>query len=196
MAFEEFPKIARFSRGCTVTEKIDGTNAQVHIIARVECPDGFPPEVIAANDTHVMLAGSRNRYITPGADNFGFASWVKANAEALWGLGDGRHFGEWWGSGIQRGYGLTNGEKRFSLFNTRRWAETPPPACCSVVPVLYEGAFSDGAVNDAIAALRASGSAVSPGFMQPEGVVVFHHASRTLFKKTVEKDEEPKGRKP
>ena len=31
----------------------------------------------------------------------------------------GRHFGEWWGSGIQRGYGLD--EKTFSLFNAYRW---------------------------------------------------------------------------
>jgi hypothetical protein len=55
-------------------------------------------------------------------------------------LGPGRHFGEWWGAGIQRRYGLT--EKRFSLFNVTRWGEARP-ACCHVVPTLYRGPFSD-----------------------------------------------------
>ncbi len=32
------------------------------------------------------------------------------------------YFGEWWGSGVQRGYGLQKGDKRFSLFNVSRWA--------------------------------------------------------------------------
>lgn len=208
LSFEEFPKIARLSRACVITEKIDGTNAQVHIENRALFAEGFPPEVIAANDTHIMLAGSRNRYITPGADNFAFAAWVKANAETLWGLGEGRHFGEWWGAGIQRRYGLA--EKRFSLFNVARWIRseeerTPQPelhenrqrvlpACCSVVPVLYSGPFGTDTVDEAVRALREGGSVAAPGFTNPEGVVVYHAASRTMFKKTIEKDEEPKGK--
>lgn len=210
MAFEAFDKIARLSRACVITEKIDGTNAQVHIIPAVDVSvSGLnESDVIARNEAgDVMLAGSRNRYITPGADNFGFAGWVKANAEALWALGDGRHFGEWWGAGIQRRYGLT--EKRFSLFNVARWIRseeerTPQPelhenrqrvlpACCSLVPVLYSGPFGTDTVDSAVSALAAGGSIAAPGFMQPEGVVVYHAASRTLFKKTIEKDEEPKG---
>jgi hypothetical protein len=79
---------------------------------------------------------SRSRWITPDDDNFGFAAWVEANRDELLTLGPGRHFGEWWGSGIQRGYGLPKGEKRFSLFNVSRWGESRP-ACCHVVPVLY-----------------------------------------------------------
>lgn len=183
-AFEEFPKVARLSRGCVITEKIDGTNAQVHVLE-----DG------------TVLAGSRNRYITPQADNFGFAAWVKANAEALATLGPGRHFGEWWGSGVQRGYGLQKGEKRFSLFNVARWAEDRDrekfpqdrPACCSVVPVVYSGPFTTSAVDEALALLARSGSMAAPGFAQPEGVVIWHEAARVLFKKTLEKDAEPKG---
>lgn len=31
-AFAEFPKIARLSRECVITEKIDGTNAQVVVL--------------------------------------------------------------------------------------------------------------------------------------------------------------------
>jgi hypothetical protein len=41
--------------------------------------------------------------------------------------------------------------------------------------------------------LRVGGSVAAPGFMQPEGIVIYHAASRTLFKKTIEKDEQPKG---
>ena len=177
--FIPFPKIARLSRGMVVTEKIDGTNAQIHF-----------------TDAGEMLVGSRTRWITPEDDNYGFAAWAKAHEEELRALGPGSHFGEWWGQGIQRRYGLT--EKRFSLFNVGRWGpgakdEALRPACCHVVPLLYSGDFSVEAVDGAIVGLRTFGSRAAPGFMQPEGVVVFHVASRTLYKKTVEKDERHKG---
>jgi hypothetical protein len=106
-------------------------------------------------------------------------------------LGPGSHFGEWWGQGIQRRYGLA--EKRFSLFNVHRWGDDAVrPACCLVVPVLYRGAFHTTAIEGALHDLRAGGSVAAPGFMQPEGVVIFHSASGALFKKTLEKDESPK----
>lgn len=175
--FTPFPKIARLNRECTITEKIDGTNAQVHITE-----DG------------AVLAGSRSRWITPQEDNFGFAKWVEANADDLRKLGPGSHFGEWWGSGIQRGYGLTKGEKRFSLFNVARWSNPDErPACCGVVPVLYQGPFSTDEIDAQIQFLRDFGSAASPGFMKPEGAIVWHDAARQLFKVTLEKDSEPKG---
>lgn len=129
--FVGFPKIARLNREIVVTEKIDGTNAQVEITE-----DG------------IVRAGSRNRYITPEGDNHGFAAWVRDNADDLRRLGPGRHFGEWWGSGIQSGYGLPKGEKRFSLFNVSRWDDDvlneedglpARPRCCGVVPTLYRG---------------------------------------------------------
>jgi hypothetical protein len=175
--FIDFGKMPRLSRGCTITEKIDGTNAQVFI------PD----------DLSYLRAGSRNRWITPTDDNYGFAGWVERNRDELMLLGPGRHFGEWWGSGIQRRYGRAGQDtKTFSLFNAERWQATPPPACCSVVPVLYRGAFTDSAVDDTIAALASGGSIAAPGFMDPEGIIVFHHASRTMFKKTIKNDEKPK----
>lgn len=209
--FEEFQKIARLSRGCVVTEKIDGTNAQV-LITEFFAGDNLPDRELhlalreRADDLPplVMLAGSRNRYVTPHNDNFGFAGWVKTNAAALWALGEGRHFGEWWGSGVQRGYGLQKGEKRWSLFNVARWDyttrdrekyPTDRPACCDCVPVLYSGEFTTSAVDIALDHLRTHGSVAAPGFMKPEGVVVWHDAARTLFKKTIEKDEEPKGKR-
>jgi hypothetical protein len=170
--FEPFPKIARLNRECVISEKIDGTNAQIII-----------------GDDGSIAAASRSRIITPDDDNFGFAAWVRDRAEELHALGPGRHFGEWWGAGIQRRYGLA--EKRFSLFNAARWSEERP-ACCHVVPVLYRGLFSTDAVDACIEQLREIGSFAAPGFMRPEGVIVWHDAARVGFKVTLERDEEPK----
>lgn len=173
--FTPLPKIARLTRDCIITEKIDGTNAQI-----IVSDDVLNPTVRAA---------SRTRYITPDKDNFGFARWVEEHAEELRALGPGKHYGEWWGLGIQRGYGLT--EKRFSLFNVHRWA-TERPACCGIVPTLYTGPFDTAFVNSTLTLLGALGSQAAPGFMKPEGIVIFHTASSAMFKKTLEKDEAPK----
>ena len=184
--FKPFNKIARLSRECIVTEKIDGTNAQICITEDGE-----------------FLVGSRSRWITPENDNFGFARWAYENKDELLKLGVGSHFGEWWGSGIQRGYGLVKGDKRFSLFNVGRWVKfngNPElkdkqeycPDCCDVVPILYEGIFDTLIINGALLTLKEKGSLASPNFMKPEGVVIYHTASRSLFKKTIEKDESPK----
>lgn len=174
--FEPFPSIGRLKRDCVITEKLDGTNGQVVILE-----DG------------TVLAGSRKRWITPEDDNFGFARWVKEHEDELReGLGIGRHFGEWWGLGIQRRYGLQ--EKRFSLFNVERWGDhNPPPACCSVVPILYRGPFTDDATIGAMDLLRKQGSVAATGFPDPEGIVIYHYATKTLFKRTFEYDEAGKG---
>jgi RNA ligase-like protein len=204
MEFLEFPKMARLTRECIITEKIDGTNAQIAILAPDDTSAIGPTAqlAIAANRELglVMLAGSRTQWITPERDNFGFAKWVQAHAAELWALGEGRHYGEWWGQGIQRGYGLT--EKRFSLFNTSRWADerdrekypTDRPACCHVVPVLYQGLFGPKHDENFLAKLRHEGSMAAPGFMKPEGIVVYHTAAGVSFKKTLEKDDMPKSR--
>ena len=212
MEFVEFPKIARLSRDIVVTEKIDGTNASVKIV-RLAGHEVMPTEtpIVAVVGDLLLYAGSRSRWITPDDDNFGFASWVKGNAESLVRLGEGTHFGEWWGGKIQRGYGLK--EKRFSLFNVSRWcdhrsepivfptadprvtrSQERAPECCSVVPTLYRGAFETKAIDYVLDKLMESGSMAAPGFMRPEGIVVFHTASGGLYKKTIEKDEAPKSR--
>ena len=131
--FEAFPKMGRLYREIVVTEKIDGTNAQVLIEHKEAMEDpGIQGHRIAEIDGYYIFAGSRTRFITPADDNFGFANWVENNApELVYGLGIGRHFGEWWGKGIQRGYGLDY--KKFSLFNTSRWKDNAPK-CCDVVP--------------------------------------------------------------
>lgn len=175
--FQSFAKIARLNRECVVTEKIDGTNSHVMI-----------------TEAGQVLAGSRNRYLTLTNDNYGFARWVSEHEDELRALGPGRHYGEWWGSGIQRKYGLTGGDKRFSLFNVARWEDPAVrPACCSVVPVLYRGAFDTTTINHWLIGLKMGGSKAAPGFMNAEGIVIWHEAARQMFKATIEKDEQPKG---
>ena len=175
MEFQEFPKMARLSREIIITEKIDGTNAQICI-----------------GEDGSIQAGSRPRWITPQDDNYGFAKWVEANRGELLLLGPGRHFGEWWGSGIQRGYGVP--DKRFSLFNITRWDVPERPKCCGVVPTLWRGIFDEGAILSRLEDLEINGSVAAPGFMKPEGVVVYHVAAGIGFKKTLEKDEVPKSK--
>ena len=192
--FVEFRKIPRLSRECIITEKIDGTNAQVFITE-----DGD------------IFTGSRDRWITPQSDNYGFARWVEGNKADILKLGPGRHFGEWWGNGIQRNYGLK--EKRWSLFNVRRWCRynEPPltyaqenqtlpekrqeqlPECIGLVPVLLKrDTFETSSVEFVLNELRDFGSSAAPGFMDPEGVVVYHSASGFAFKKTIKDDHKPK----
>lgn len=205
--FQAFPKIPRLRRDMVVTEKIDGTNACV-VIADDLLANWAPGQplgdgvVAYFHDTPVhVYAQSRNRVITPEKDNFGFAAWVRENAALLaQHLGPGRHFGEWWGSGIQRGYGLPKGEKRFSLFNTHRWdagedhkfAHFDIPGLY-VVPVITRYTFSTVAVDGALDLLRTHGSFAAPGFMNPEGIIVYHTAAGQMFKMTFEHDEAGKG---
>ena len=189
MEFREFPKMARLSREVIITEKIDGTNAQICI----------------SEDGKTMLIGSRTRWITPADDNYGFAAWAEAHRDELLTLGPGRHFGEWWGHGIQRNYGLK--EKRFSLFNVQRWAlhgtepKTYPtadprvtrmqdvlPPCCGLVPMLDRCIFDTKTVDIWLNYLQTTGSVAAPGFMKPEGLVVFHIAGNVGFKKTLGND--------
>jgi len=194
--FQGFRKIPRLSRDIIITEKIDGTNGVIYI-----------------SETGKIFAGSKDRWLwgeyQPEIhnDNHGFARWVKENKEELKKLGSGFHFGEWWGSGINRGYGLVKGEKRFSLFNSGRWVDKrimPDlkeedkrehcPGCCYVVPILYTGIFDTHMCGALIDKLYFNGSVAVPGFMKPEGIIIYHTAGNLYFKKTIENDEKYKGK--
>jgi hypothetical protein len=204
--FEKFPSLTRFSHGWTITEKLDGTNAQILIVRNADVTNdawvnGF---VLAStrdgaeawDDRLSILAGSRSQLLTTTkqGDNHGFARFVADNAEMLFAtLGAGRHFGEWVGKGVnKRHYNLD--EKVFVLFNTHRWTDAELPPRLRVVPVLFEGyADNPGAeAEKALAALRENGSAFAPGFTNPEGIVMRHGPSGTLFKKTFDYDEQGK----
>ncbi|MDX3551000.1 RNA ligase family protein [Streptomyces europaeiscabiei] len=195
--FAPWPKTTRLFRDIVVTEKIDGTNAAIHISAlRCEMEEWteYPPEAwscVVDGVRYVISAQSRKRIITPGktTDNYGFAGWVYDNAAALVSLlGEGLHFGEWWGQGIQRGYGLD--ERRFSLFNTERHGHIQDAYVGAVrvgsVPVLYQGPNDTAAIRTELHCLKTWGSAAVPGFLRPEGVCVYHSASRTVTKVTLD----------
>jgi hypothetical protein len=193
--FQAFKKIPRLSRDITITEKIDGTNGVIYI-----------------DDNGGIAAGSHKQWLWNDeqpeiySDNHGFAHWVKMHQEELKKLGKGTHYGEFWGKGIQRGYGIEN--KRFSLFNTSRWClfnkepklisidpktkiekyQERAPQCCHIVPVLYEGIFSMDAIDYCLEFLQDFGSRAVMGFNKPEGLVVWHHAAGQYFKKTIEGD--------
>lgn len=227
MEFEEFKKIPRIFRDCVITEKIDGTNGQI-LIKRILSEDdtgrsmgdvyisamtgeGLPilnegmidPPLLTVSD-YAIWAGSRNRWVynRKSEDNSGFASWVAERAPLLVEiLGEGRHYGEFWGAGIQRRYGLTGNDKRFSLFHPK-WGKilierelggAPIPSGLGFVPILYQGKFETKWVEDCLFRLRQFGSVAATGFMDAEGVVVYHDAAKQYFKATILNDEKPKG---
>jgi len=191
MEFKPFPKVPRLDKPIVITEKLDGTNAAV-VVATEPFPQAFAEVfsmkdgVLSTKQKFYLGAQSRTRFIKPEDDNYGFAKWVKENSLKLAGLGEGMHFGEWWGSGIQRGYGLS--EKRFSLFNVGRWhGVLDRPACCHSVPVLASfGSFDSQIIEDFMVILKREGSMAAPGFMDPEGIMIFHSGSNSYYKKTFE----------
>lgn len=219
--FTAFPKIPRWFNGRWVfTEKIDGSNAQIQIVQissttlaaidSMEKTDYTLVHTPTDDEQYAIRAGSRKRWIGEASgDNFGFAAWVRENAEGLIQLGTGTHFGEWYGSGIQRGYGLT--EKRFALFNVSKWLDSheddeesiewvrsrfpkaiPAPSCCRVVPIIgvfdHNGDMGDietisEAVDWADFALRLNGTRIKDAVdTKPEGVVLFNEASHHYYK--------------
>lgn len=195
--FEAFPKIPRLKKEVVVTEKIDGTNAQIALFEvkseedrtraflDPKCLIVFPG-AFDGDSAMALYVGSRNRWLTRHEDNFGFCNWVLDRSEEIVKLGPGRHFGEWYGKGIQRGYGLD--EKRFALFNVARWNSENPnrPSCCEVVPLIARG--DDISIEMVMSRLQTGGSIAVPGFMNPEGIVVYHTASRQMYKRTFEQD--------
>ena len=162
--FKAWPKIPRGGKELvTVTEKMDGTNACIIV------EDG-------------LIAGvqSRKRLITPENDNYGFAAWVQINSVELVKLGDGYHYGEWAGLGIQKNpHNLA--EKVFFLFNTYRWMQDPSlPNVCAVVPVLYHGGYYENMVEELMLDLKES----SESEYEPEGVIVYDHTTKCMTKYT------------
>lgn len=192
LEFREWPKIARWNRDVTITEKIDGTNACV---------------IVLENGT--VAAQSRSKVITAATDNHGFARWVDGNSAQLREvLGEGYHYGEWYGSGVQKraGYGLEKGVKKLALFNVPRWApaiEADPSLYelgLDTPPVLWTGQANrvHFGIHGSLNMLRENGSyvpsAIGKRDVRPEGIVIYHHAANMSFKVTLEKDDEWKGR--
>lgn len=171
--FKPYPKTPRLANVlCEITEKIDGTNGCILV------DEGY----IAAGSRNKLLCERRRApYSTElsdqttwhGSDNYGFGQWVMDNAAELSKLGPGLHYGEWWGQGIQRRYGLT--EKRFTLFHSGRYMATHGPdlpSCVSLAPVIYSGHYDPNVVPECVERLKLHGSYAAPGFHRPEGVIL------------------------
>lgn len=194
--FVKWDKIHRLNRDWEITEKIDGTNGVLHWTDALGA-ETHSGTLLAKVDDLYLFAGSRNRWLSPVEDNYGFAKWAAEHAQDLVVLGPGRHFGEWYGKGVNRGYGLE--ERRFALFNTKLVAELGDenlPPDVDVVPVLatMHGSYLNLAIDSALDELRLKGSVAVPGFMNPEGVVVKHsQAGNGRFKVLLVGDDIPKG---
>lgn len=164
--FKPWPKIPRATgEKVTITEKMDGTNA-----------------CIVIQDGEVVGVQSRKRFITPADDNYGFASWVEENKQELLKLGDGYHYGEWVGPGIQKNpHNLA--DKKFFLFNTFRWNSKNPnkPKCCDVVPILYHGELGADDIDRVLFMLKEC--SIKEGYVA-EGIIVYYSNTKRYEKYT------------
>lgn len=193
VGFIKWPSTPRFHKGLTITEKIDGTNACIRIL------DGK------------VTAQSRKRLITPGDDNFGFASWVEENKNELTELlGYGVHFGEWFGEGIQKNPLGIEG-KRFAHFSPWKFNDVQKEriensGLVEFVPILFEGQANEWTIPHLIEELRIYGSKVKgaasstvevfPGedgtyevAAKAEGIIVWHRETQQKYKILLEHDE-------
>ena len=165
--FEAWPKIPRAVLGdVVITEKMDGTNACVIIEEGV-----------------ITGVQSRKRMINVGKDNdnYGFASYVRQNEQMFLDLGDGKHYGEWVGLGIQSNPHMFV-QKFFYLFDTRRWGEhNVPQGDIKVVRVLHHGEYTRQTVDDVMNQLKTD--AFITGYT-PEGCVVYFPKLRANEKHT------------
>jgi len=163
MEFKSFGEIKRWSPlKMTITQKLHGSNGQITVFTN-------------ENGELDVRAGSRTRFIFPGpnTDNYGFAQFVQDNkAEIIEKLGEGTHYGEWIGSGINSGEGVK--EKMFVLFNHNRPYPLGLPPRIALVPVLYEGEPKNVqlVIEEVMEDLKRGGSLLVPGFMRTEGIVI------------------------
>ena len=156
MEFKSFSKIERFENvKISITQKLDGSNASVYIY---KTEDG----------TLDIKCGKRTDWITPEQDNFGFAKFVQDNKEAFLKLGEGWHYAEWCGPGINSGEGLK--ERTLVLFDYWRYKDIQLPPNTMIVPVLYEGPNDGFKIIAVINDLKQNGSKLVPGFRNVEGV--------------------------
>jgi hypothetical protein len=212
LEFEPWGKTPRFvNETITITEKIDGTNACIVILpfdaeahhdltstgkalmVNMDEVPGFEP-------THTFATQSRKKFIWPGkqSDNAGFAAWAWENAyDIISDLGYGKHYGEWWGRGIQRNYGLDT--KKFSLFNPWRYSEDGDRLFTvkemGTVPTLYTGDANTENIYNALRYLEEHGSVAAPEWRTPEGIIISYKLAQTRYKLLINDDGIPKSLK-
>ncbi len=211
--YSSFPSIERLENiYCIISEKVDGTNGLIEIhnpgsgCSSEQCT-AFPCGVKDCSEEPVIKFGSRNRYITFNDDNAGFANFfrhyearfkdvaadivlkeLKVSGETLTECQEQyplRIYGEWFGSGIQRGYGLKDKFfMPFSTFYAEKLIEYQVPNI--VKPnIMYTGKFSQEIANTCMQTLT-NGSLVIPEFKRPEGIVIHFPKYNFRLKQTFE----------
>lgn len=202
------PKLKRWAptpdlfANATLTELMDGHTVAVHVEALKRSQPGGEVTIQDGDVMYMDASGAaqffrvwvqnRERVVYPDhRDLQGVAKWARAHAAQIaQTLGPGIHLGEWWGYKICRGYGLGQGDRRFSLFNTARWRYidgTQVPSMY-VVPVLWEGPLGDNwtTVIEKMDKLLVEGSSAVPGYRHPEGVMLYHASADTMMKHVFE----------
>jgi len=181
--FKAYPKTPRLEQETyIISEKIDGTNGILHI---TKCPDtGLSTIIPGSRSKWLLNDGSRSW------DNHGFGQWVADNKEELSKLPEGIHYGEWYGKGINRNYGLS--DRRFMLFNFHRYANLDVlPSVVELETVLEEG-ISPTRLAEAVRKhkmdLLTAGSLHVPGFIRTEGLIIRSRLSAKVYKEVWSKD--------
>lgn len=176
-AFQKFNKIEQFKRmNVLVTTKINGTNSAIYVYK-----DAKTGELD-------LKTASRTRFIIPEDDNYGFARFVQDNKqEFIESLGEGVHFGEWAGNGINSGEGLDH--KELFLFDVYRYKDKTLPKNVRTVPILYHGEYSKGIIESLAEDLKKNGSKIVEGFMRPEGMVIQFSGTNHRYKYVFDAEE-------
>ena len=191
----------------TLTEKLDGHTAMIHIervrrsrllratlvsdsdvVTQVPAKMDDYSGVTRRTEVWRVWAQNQTRPLSRHHDMSGLAAWVEDHARELVAtLGPGVHSGTWWGYKIRRGYGLPVGDRRFSLFNTARWryldgSQVPGLYC---VPILWQGLLTpEGLVTPETLRHEKLGmkeSLAVPGYEHPQGVILYHHDGNMMF---------------
>lgn len=181
--FLPWGKTTRRLSECTVSEKAHGSNGAIAFqVTQIEPPKGREVYILDFE----MAVQTRTRIVTTQDDQTGIARWAEANRDTLIkdlcyidGVppqkdGLSYHFGEF----------MTRGHKEphFYLFNTRRWTgvkfKTPT---LKVVPVLYQGEYYEGVIEECLEDLRQNGSRIHPG-LPAEGTVTYWKGNDNKFK--------------
>lgn len=166
--FKGWPKTPRLTNETfSITEKLDGTNAQIYI-----------------HEDGTIQAGSRTQWLSEEKDNYGFYKWVQERRGSLiTNLAPGRYYGEFIGAGIQRKYNLSP-DKRLYLFHLREnmLLCEPKSVCLSTlcdasvyfIPMLAEDIPFNillETILDTHMSLLKNGSSVN-NYKYPEGMII------------------------
>ena len=173
--FKPWPKLGRVNKETiTITEKIDGTNA-----------------AIIVENGKLVGTQSRSRLLSDTEDNHGFHKWAMKNADVFAQLGDGHHFGEWAGKGINKNRMGLDG-KKFFLFAWYAETKIEHPEI-EYVEVLFQGPRSEDNIITTFNRLYAFGYMGEDGVWvenkrtyTPEGIVIYYHNSKHMEKMTID----------